>query len=1207
MAKTPGFEVGHIVFAKLKGIRHWPATITNIEVNETKSTKYSVTFFEDNTTAIVKKSNLSQYYENLHTYGKPLTDNYRNKSFNTALTKAELAFKSMTSASSEQYISIQSSIEAPPNHNYSLDNNIVNEIDNIQEKVKHFNDIENPDLETSISLAAEVGSALLAENNKLKQELQLMTLENSKLARLIQNQSSASQIIIEEHIQQLENENHLLSTRNVQLLETVQELEKQLDKEKQLHKELTSISEDHDREKEDIIHNYKTSIKKLQLEINKLRKNNESSTNKPEQISIKTDSAERKINSPMTHTDKEIASTTPPNTQIMFSEISLLKKRQDYLEQTFKTLQGPLNLSKETLSNQAQDAIQRNEKLKPNIQNRHTTIPNKNKKATKSKKSLNHFSISLQVAKNEANLRNDAKIRKIGGTRTYRKSLEKEVSKSIILDDYRPPPTLSDIMLSDDDDLETTNTRSPASRYIRNTAINSNSGRLSKLNEEDQANLDSIKIFSFPPEETPLLTTQINTDDDMPYTCELHLIDTDQTTLNSAHFGREEMLSIADRHKEKSISFNNFVTIKDRQDKIHIFICFSSEKNNWKRKLYNFLEIANECIKFPALFSIKLEDALQTTKLTQAAVREFLQVFLQFACNSYLHRFRLYINERKQKKNIDKILDLIVDKNQRSTAKMSPTRDTPIYSVWRTAQGSLPRHNTYNPPYPEFKNRIAFIQGAMYEQKELWKSKETNILYELSQIYKQYDISHIYNKDKMHDVCEKTKDKYGIINLKTGELLSKQNNERQYHFGFDGVRLVELTKNRENKYHIAQNNITTNNFLLVSDDTQILNDLRLYNSIKQIDIPKITDMNLNLVQGVPGCGKTAFILNSYKTGDLILFPTKDSAIDFRKRFSSRYKSVTKNTCNDTFRTLHSFLINSTQHLQQGKSYNRLIVDEALMMHAGEILFAAVKSGVREIMLIGDKNQIPFINRSQALEVKFHNISEITPISKVLSTTFRCTTSATAVLSKLYEQGMKTTNHTTNELKLHDFEGLTNLNQVIDRTKHICLVFKQSEKRELVKLGYNTATIHEFQGRQAENIALIRTSAIKEDIYDSKPHCIVAISRHTKSFIYITPSRSDTLSRWIQNAHTLTSEELSDFQIKNPIEPSQNYIRNKTSPLAKQSPAAAQQHNNHFLGQRRQPKERHKSKALLPRTFWNSTFKKIKLLAENTKLRLHIKM
>lgn len=52
-----------------------------------------------------------------------------------------------------------------------------------------------------------------------------------------------------------------------------------------------------------------------------------------------------------------------------------------------------------------------------------------------------------------------------------------------------------------------------------------------------------------------------------------------------------------------------------------------------------------------------------------------------------------------------------------------------------------------------------------------------------------------------------------------------------------------------------------------------------------------------------------------------------------------------------------------------------------MMHAEEILFAATLSGAREVLLIGNTNQIPYVNRTAAMGVKFNQITEIATTHK----------------------------------------------------------------------------------------------------------------------------------------------------------------------------------------------------------------------------------
>lgn len=47
------------------------------------------------------------------------------------------------------------------------------------------------------------------------------------------------------------------------------------------------------------------------------------------------------------------------------------------------------------------------------------------------------------------------------------------------------------------------------------------------------------------------------------------------------------------------------------------------------------------------------------------------------------------------------------------------------------------------------------------------------------------------------------------------------------------------------------------------------------------------------------------------------------------------------------------------------------------------------------------------------------------------------------------------------------------------------------------LGFHVSTVHEFQGKQAAHIAVVRTTKNIQDIYTSVPHCLVAISRHRR--------------------------------------------------------------------------------------------------------------
>lgn len=51
------------------------------------------------------------------------------------------------------------------------------------------------------------------------------------------------------------------------------------------------------------------------------------------------------------------------------------------------------------------------------------------------------------------------------------------------------------------------------------------------------------------------------------------------------------------------------------------------------------------------------------------------------------------------------------------------------------------------------------------------------------------------------------------------------------------------------------------------------------------------------------------------------------------------------------------------------------------------------------------------------------------------------------------------------------------------------MLNQSEKAQLNKYGYNVYTVHEYQGKQAAYIVVVRLTEEKEDIYNSLPHPI----------------------------------------------------------------------------------------------------------------------
>lgn len=373
------YKRGDFVFAKLKGARHWPAKITETIICDNNKTKYKILFFGDNTTATVKNANLAPYYENIHPYGTPMVENFKNKKFNTALKEAELAFNT----DREQKINAQTRAEpCQINENYDTFSLPQPESEDIHTKIKHFKDMD--DLETSLTLAAEAGNVLLAENSKLRQDLHDLTLRNSLLAKQITNQHNQSELAYQAKIEELEAQNEALHRRNTLLTDTLSEIENQLSKEKQLQSALVETFEEQDTSKEIIIGKLEERIKQLENTIKNLN-NDRQKSNYSKVTAI--DSEAQTVNL-----------ETPKQNDILqiLVELTKLKCRQDHVESTIKTLQN--NSGQQEQANTTQEKLTIRAPL-----NKKFSTPNSFKKAMKKSgsKKENFFSVSLQVAKNK--------------------------------------------------------------------------------------------------------------------------------------------------------------------------------------------------------------------------------------------------------------------------------------------------------------------------------------------------------------------------------------------------------------------------------------------------------------------------------------------------------------------------------------------------------------------------------------------------------------------------------------------------------------------------------------------------------------------------------------------------------------------------------------------------------------------------------------
>ncbi|CAK1604660.1 unnamed protein product [Parnassius mnemosyne] len=285
---------------------------------------------------------------------------------------------------------------------------------------------------------------------------------------------------------------------------------------------------------------------------------------------------------------------------------------------------------------------------------------------------------------------------------------------------------------------------------------------------------------------------------------------------------------------------------------------------------------------------------------------------------------------------------------------------------------------------------------------------------------------------------------------------------------------------------------------------------------------------INWVNGVPGCGKTTWIIKQFDAeNDLIVTTTTEAAKDLREKLSNRIGTDAKTKV----RTMASILVNGMR--RQNRRCTRLLVDEALMNHFGAIVMAMRLSGAEKILLIGDINQLPYIDRENLFAMQYTRPSLVTTISQELLCTHRNPMDVAYALSEIYN-GIYSSRSQVHSLERKRYTGV-----VIPGTlpNTLYLVYTQAEKESLTSQGYGSGpgsrilTVHEAQGLTYGTVVIMRTTTEKHKIYDSVQHAVVAVSRHTVSCVYYTDDCDDATGRLIESAMAATTNRIKEYNLK----------------------------------------------------------------------------
>lgn len=318
-----------------------------------------------------------------------------------------------------------------------------------------------------------------------------------------------------------------------------------------------------------------------------------------------------------------------------------------------------------------------------------------------------------------------------------------------------------------------------------------------------------------------------------------------------------------------------------------------------------------------------------------------------------------------------------------------------------------------------------------------------------------------------------------------------------YDYAFDGVKLVRLEQlppSQGSGWIVTdRDKAAVGRFLMVWKELELVQCVKLRRHVN--GAPKRIAPVI-LVDGVPGCGKTRELLTRAKPGDLVVTVARKTAQEMKSRLVEMKKDAIE------VRTVDSYVLNSR------KQHETVWLDEGLMVHPGVIDLLVGYSMCSKMFVYGDRNQLNFISRVPGFVLNHHIFEDFESV-EMRNLSYRVPQDVAARFAALYDGGFKTTNKVRLSLTK---KTIANIHQV-GKAHEKYLTFTQEEKKELLKKGLKDVnTIHEVQGMTFKDVALVRLNPKSISLFESRPHTLVGLSRHTATFTYYTVKDDDPVAK-----------------------------------------------------------------------------------------------
>lgn len=271
-----------------------------------------------------------------------------------------------------------------------------------------------------------------------------------------------------------------------------------------------------------------------------------------------------------------------------------------------------------------------------------------------------------------------------------------------------------------------------------------------------------------------------------------------------------------------------------------------------------------------------------------------------------------------------------------------------------------------------------------------------------------------------------------------------------------------------------------------------------------------------LKQGPPGCGKTYDLLNAMDEQDVAMCPVRESAMDTRARLGEKKPQFPN--LRGRVRTIDSYLVNYGSDRVKSIAARALHADEVYMSHSGKWYAAAALLGVQVVYAYGDEEQIPHVSRVQAASAYLRVIANEKHVKFDI---YRCPADALAAWGFIYEWRARTHSKVKNSMRVE-----TDASTLVMPNGCVLMCMYQADKKQLLhkyamavsKKGVRVMTVHESEGKTFKDVWFFRfDTRVRQDdmsLYDKQAYALVAMSRHTHTFVYIRPRNlNDKIDQW----------------------------------------------------------------------------------------------